>query len=209
MPFSKYILIPLFIAFQAFTMMVITPFIPGTDQASFGAGAGLLSWVAFQAWAMYFLAGCTPKMGLKTLVGYLGGIIASIAIFELGFKVFGALNPAAGQAGTQWGLYLAVFVVVVFVISAEKVPGIDFVPSYFLGAGVFFGLMTYLNPPAGVQKLSLSWYGTLALPEMIACALGLVYGWWTVTFKTWYVAKVTAESTAPATAGVDADAASA
>jgi hypothetical protein len=207
MPFSKYILIPLFIAFQAFTMMVITPFISGTDKAAFGEGnTGLLSWVAFQAWAMYFLAGCTPKMGLKTLVGYLGGIIASIAIFELGFKVLGGLNVAGG---TPWGLYFAVFIVVVFVISAEKVPGIDFVPSYFLGAGVFFGLMTYLNPPAGVQKLSLSWYGTLALPEMIACAMGLIYGWWTVTFKTWYVAKVSAEAPAPAAVEVDVDAASA
>lgn len=205
MPFSKYIPIPIFIAFQAFTMMVITPFIPGTDPDAFG-GTGMLSWVAFQAWAMYFLAGCTPKMGLKTLVGYLGGIIASIAIFELGFKTFGSLNVAGG---TAWGLYLAVFIVVVFVISAERVPGIDFVPSYFLGAGVFFGLMTYLKPPAGVEALSLSWYGKLALPEMIACALGLVYGWWTVTVKTWYVAKVSAEATAPASIEVDADAASA
>jgi hypothetical protein len=174
-------------------MMVITPFIPGTDKAAFG-GPGLLSWVAFQAWAMYFLAGCTPKMGLKTLVGYLGGIIASIAIFELGFGAFGGLN--GGPGGTAWGLYLAVFVVVVFVISAEKVPGIDFVPSYFLGAGVFFGLMTYLKRPDDVTTFS--WYGTLALPEMIACAIGLVYGWWTVTVKTWYVAKVTAAESAPA-----------
>lgn len=204
MPFSKYMLIPLFIAFQAFTMMVIAPFFPAPKEL----GGGLVTWISFQAWAMYFLAGCTPKMGLKTLVGYLGGIIASIAIFELGFKVLGGLNPAPGVEGTLWGLYLAVFIVVVFVISAEKVPGIDFVPSYFLGAGVFFGLMTHVTPPTGVEKLSFSWYGTIALPEMIACVMGLVYGWWTVTFKTWYVAKVS-EVPAPAAEQVDLDTASA
>jgi len=201
MPFGKYIIIPLFIAFQAFSMMLIAPYFPGTPKEM---GGGLVTWISFQAWAMYFLAGCTPKMGLKTLVGYVGGIIASIAIFELGFKAFGSMNVADG---TPWGLYLAVFIVVVFVISAEKVPGIDFVPAYFVGAGVFFGLMTYLTPPPGVEKLSLAWYGTLTLPEMIACVMGLIYGWWTVTFKTWYVAKVGAEEKAPA--AVEADAASA
>jgi hypothetical protein len=201
MPFGKYILIPIFIAFQAFTLMAIAPFFPGTPKEM---GAGLVTWISFQAWAMYFLAGCTPKMGLKTFVGYLGGIVASVAIFELGFHVFGGLNGAAG--GTAWGLYLAVFIVVIFVISAEKVPGIDFVPSYFLGAGVFFALMSYLKPPDGVQALSGSWYGTLALPEMIACAVGLAYGWWTVTVKTWYVAKVTAGTAAPAAAAVKTDA---
>jgi hypothetical protein len=202
MPFSKYIFIPLFIAFQAFTMMVIAPFIPWTPAA---VGAGLVTWISFQAWAMYFLAGCTPKMGVKTLIGYLGGVVASVAIFELAGALAG-LNSAS----TPWGLYLAVFVVVVFVISAEKVPGIDFVPSYFLGAGVFFGLMTYLKKPEDVSRFS--WYGMVALPEMIACAIGLAYGWWTVTFKTWYLAKVTAKATAetaaPATA-LETDAASA
>ena len=81
MTFGKFMLIPLFIAFQAFTMMVIAPFIPGADKVLLGA-PGLITWIAFQAWAMYFLAGCTPKMGAKTLVGYAGGILASIAIFE-------------------------------------------------------------------------------------------------------------------------------
>jgi hypothetical protein len=189
MPFGKYILIPIFIAFQAFTLMAIAPFFPGTPAVM---GAGLVTWISFQAWAMYFLAGCTPKMGVKTGVGYLGGIVASVAIFELA-GVFAGLNSGT----TPWGLYLAVFIVVVFVISAEKVPGIDFVPSYFLGAGVFFALMTYLGgkKPEGITQFE--WYGRFALPEMIACVVGLAYGWWTVTVKTWYVAKVTATAPAP------------
>ena len=192
MTFGQYIVIPLFIAFQAFMMMLVAPYIPGNPDSV--GGPGLMAWVAFQAWAMYFLAGGTPKMGVKTWMGYLGGVVASVAIFELA----GALSGLNSDT-TQWGQYLAVFVVVVFVISAEKVPGIDFVPSYFLGAGVFFALMTYLKKPDGVAQFS--WYGMVALPEMVACAVGLVYGWWTVTFKTWYVAKVTVATPAPAAAG--------
>ena len=81
MSFGKFIVIPIFISFQAFLLMIIAPWIPGTSEA---LGGNLLTWISFQAWAMYFLAGCTVKMGLKTLAGYACGILASIAIFELG-----------------------------------------------------------------------------------------------------------------------------
>ena len=179
MSFAVYIFIPIFIAIQAFTMMMITPYIPLNGTVV--GGLGLLTWVSFQAWAMYFLAGCTPKMGLKTLIGYGGGIVASIAIFELG-GLFAGLN-----AGTNaWGFYLAVFIVVIPVIAMEKVPWFDFVPAYFLGAGVFFGLKTYLTQPAGDELGTYAWYGTIALAEMVACAVGLVYGAITVCFRGWY-----------------------
>jgi len=180
MTFGQYIVIPLFIAFQAFVMMVIAPFIPGNPESV--GGPGLMAWVAFQAWAMYFLAGCTIPMGLKTLAGYFGGIVASVAIFELAGALSG-LNCGA----MQWGLYLAVFIVVVAVISAEKVPGLNFVPSWFLGAGVFFALATFGKKPAEVSVYA--WYVKLAVPEMVACALGLVYGYVTVVFRKWYEAK--------------------
>jgi hypothetical protein len=181
MPFRKFFVIPLFIAFQAFTMMVLTPYVPLTGKAL--GGPGLITWISFQAWAVYFLAGCTPKMGVKSLVGYLGGILASVAIFELA-AVFSGLNSAT----TPWGLYIAVFVVVVGVICCQKVPGIDFVPSYFIGAGVFFALMTYLKKPEEAGRFA--WYAQIAIPELVACAAGLVYGWITVVFQTWYEAKV-------------------
>ena len=180
--FGTYIFIPIFIALQAFTMMAIAPYVPLNETVE--GGLGLIAWVSFQAWAMYFLAGCTPKMGVKTLLGYGGGIVASIAIFELG-KLFAGLDAG----GTAWGLYLAVFLVVIPVISMEKVPWFDFVPSYFLGAGVFFGLMTYLEQPAGVEMGKYAWYGTVAVAEMVACAVGLIYGAITVVFRGWYEGK--------------------
>jgi hypothetical protein len=187
MPFHKFIIIPVFVAFQAFTMMLIAPFIPFTNLPV--GGPGLITWIAFQSWAMYFMAGCTVKTGLKTLVGYLGGIIASVAIFELG-GAFSSLNSAS----TPWGLYLAVFVVVVPVISCQRVPGLDFVPSYFVGAGVFFALMTYQPKPAELTQYA--WYAKAAIPEMVACVSGLVYGWITVWFQSWYEAKIKAASAA-------------
>jgi len=135
---------------------------------------------------MYFLAGCTVTMGLKTLAGYLGGIVASVAIFELG-------DLLAGDAGLggYWGYAVSVLIVVVFVISMEKVPGLNFVPSWFLGAGVFFGYMALKGYAANGDDHNLTVYTNIAVPELAACAVGLAYGWVTVTFRKWYEAKVT------------------
>ena len=183
MSFAQFIVIPIFIAFQAFVMMLMARYVPGSKAI----GGGLITWISFQAWAMYFLAGCTIKMGLKTLAGYACGILASIAIFELG----GLLSTCLG---TYWGTAVAVFIVVIFVISAEKVPGINFIPAWFLGAGVFFalaGLGGHIEPPITTD---LTGYKLLAIPELIGCLVGLIFGYITVTFRTWYEKAIAAKS---------------
>ena len=66
MPFSKFIVFPIFVAFQAATMMILTPYIK-IGPESIG-GPALITWISFQAWAMYFLGGCTVKMAGKTVI---------------------------------------------------------------------------------------------------------------------------------------------
>ena len=68
MSFGKFIVIPILLGIQAAILMLIAKFIPGSTQAV--GGPGLLVFVAFQAWATYFMAGCTPKMGAKVVAGY-------------------------------------------------------------------------------------------------------------------------------------------
>ena len=85
---KEYIVGPIIVAVIAMAVQVI-------DQTSIlnilaiGAGFG---WVSFQAWACYFLAGCTPKGGIRTFNSYLLGCIASIAIMILG----GTLSQVLG-----------------------------------------------------------------------------------------------------------------
>ena len=176
----RYLPIPTFIAFQAFVMMLLAPFIPGNAEGV--SGGGFITWIAFQAWAMYFLAGCTPRKGVETFLGYIGGIAASIGIVELS-KIFGGLNV---EGGRPWGLLLAVFVVVVAVICFEKVPWMNFIPSWFVGAGVFFALLNLVT-----LKTENCWqtYGVFTKVELIACVGGLLFGWITVTFRVWYEGK--------------------
>ena len=176
MSFGKFILIPIFIAIQASTMMLVAPYLGTPGEGA----AGLATWVAFQAWAMYFLAGCTVKMAFKVLAGYLGGIVASIAIFVLG-------DALAAPLGGYWGYALAVLVVVVPVIAMERVPAFNFIPSWFVGAGVFFGFMGL----KGIEHTAQG-YMNVAAPELAACVVGLAYGWITVKFRGWYEAKVAA-----------------
>lgn len=169
MKFHKFIVIPLFIAFLAFTMQAIdqsiSQYFPPAGNAGFG-------WIAFQAWAMYFLAGCNLTGGVKTFIGYASGIVASIAIMTLG--------PALSGLGF-WAFPIAVFAIVVPVICLEKVKWLDFVPSIFVGAGVFFGFMSYIEGAT---------FTGAAISELFYCLFGLVYGYITVTFRVWYEARV-------------------
>ena len=92
---------------------------------------------------------------------------------------------------------LAVFIVVIPVIGAEKVPWFDFVPSWFVGAGVFFGLMALKQDwPAGASQWTKYWVAGLHL--MVSCAVGMVYGIVTVFLRTKY--ETWLKSAQPATA---------
>ena len=180
MPFSKFIVIPIFIAVQAATLMLLAPFIK-IGPASIGGGV-LITWISFQAWAMYFMGGCTIKMARKSIVGYLGGIVGSVAIFYL-MGAFSSLGVFGGA--------LAVFIVVIPIICAERVEILNFIPAWFIGAGVFFALVTMhtMNSTPG-EAITLGKYIEIAITEMVACVIGLAYGYCTVTFRTWYEAKV-------------------
>lgn len=166
MKFSKFIWIAVIVAFLAFTIQIVDQVLHAYVQPAGNVGFG---WIAFQAWAMYFLAGCDVKGGVKTLIGYANGIIASILIMEFG----AAFSASLGF----YGFPLAVFIVVIPVICLERVPWADLVPAVFVGAGVFFGFMSYV-PNAT--------YGIAAATELIYCVLGLVYGYMTILLRTSY-----------------------
>jgi len=194
MSFKQFIIIPLFIALQAFIMMAIAPYVPGNK---FIGGGGLLTWVAFQAWAMYFMSGFAPwndkengpcpRMAGKTILGYIGGIVAAIAIMELAGKI----TPAEGSSIVKTlCLATAVFIVVVPVICFERIPPFNFIPAWFVGAGVYFGLMGLAGGSKPEGMGTWGWYGAVAIAELVACVVGLAFGWATVTFRVKYEAKL-------------------
>ena len=179
-PFHKFMGFPAFVGVQAMLLLTIAPLIPFTPEAM---GKGLLTWAAFQAWAMYFLGGATINMAFKTMAGYVGGIIASVILIELG-GIFSGINGAV----IPWGTVVAVFFVAFLIISADRVPSINFLPAYFVGSGAYFAIMTYVPRPDSIGASS--WYFQTAVPILIAAVIGLVFGWVTVYYKVWFDSKV-------------------
>lgn len=169
MTLKKFIAIPIIVALLAGTIQIIDQVLHLHVAPEGNVGFG---WIAFQAWAMYFLAGCDLKGGLKTLLGYVSGIVASIAIMVLGGKFAGM------------GFYavpIAIVIVVIPVIWLEKVKWLDFIPAIFIGAGAFFAFMSYV-PNAT--------FTTAAITELIYCVLGLFYGYITILIRGAYEKKV-------------------
>lgn len=170
MKFSKFIIIPMIVAFLALTIQMVDQLLSGFMPVSGNVGFG---WIAFIAWAMYFMAGCTLAGGKKVLFGYIAGIVASIAIMVIGTMLAGSLGFFAFP--------VAVFVVVVPCICLERVPLFDFIPALFVGAGTFFGFMSYV--PGAT-------YTNATITELAYCLIGLLYGWITVFLRGRYEASV-------------------
>ena len=191
MSFKQFFPIPVFIAVLAVILVLLGPVKLAVPY--------FWPWIAFQAWAMYFLAGCTFKGGVKVLLGYAAGAVASVAIFELFGLLAGSLDPATA-------LSLAVFPVVIGVICGERVPWFDFVPAWFVGAGVFFGIMEiYQGFPEGVSTWTK--YGIAGTYLMVSCLVGFLFGIVTVFLRAKYEATLPAkqealpEAEAPAESG--------
>jgi hypothetical protein len=123
------------------------------------------TYIAFVAWAVYFFSGCTLKGGIRALIGYAIGIT-----FSIGIILIAGLIPSEFFA-----VPLAVLIVVFVVLYLEKAPWFDLIPAMFVASGCFFGIMTYV-PDATFE--------TAATVEMIYGFIGLLFGWITITGKT-------------------------
>ena len=166
MDFKKFIVIPILIGFLACTFVAldqwISPYLPIAGNKGFG-------WVTFQAWAMYFMAGCTLKGGMRTFLGYVMGIISAILIIKL-----------AGVLGSTgfWAVPLAVFIIVIPMCSMERAHSlIDFVPALFVSSAVLFAF-TQLFPTATLSNY--------ALIILLYCGIGMIYGIVTVELRGIY-----------------------
>lgn len=170
MTLKKYFPIALFIGIQAAVLQCI-------DQAACASIIPLVAgggWISFQAWAVYFMAGGTPKGGIRAFIGYVLGMAASIAILWCGGQL-------GGFGLGFWSVPLVLLVLVPIVLYLDQAPELfNLVPAVFVGAGVFFGVMTYV-PGATFTNTFLG--------EGAYCILGLIFGWGTVTFRGWYERK--------------------
>lgn len=138
------------------------------------------AWVGFAAWACYFLAGCNIKGGVKVVSCWVAGVIASVVIIELGTCLTGLMGSPS------IGFPISVGVIAFFVILCEKVPALDFIPAWFIGAACFFAAN---NLHEGDYQKSIP-------VILISCLIGQVFGVVTVTLRGKYESMIsTSEET--------------
>ena len=131
----------------------------------------ILAWAGFAAWACYFIAGCTVKGGLKVIGCWVFGVGASVVIIELGQCLTGFFGtPTAGFP-------IAVGIIAFFVILFEKVPALNLIPAWFIGAACFFAY----NPSP--DKIG---YKVSVPAILITCVVSQVFGYVTVLLRTKY-----------------------
>lgn len=164
MKILKYLGGPLIIATLAFICQIVDQVVG--PMMPIGSTYG---WVAFQAWAAYFIAGCTVKGGVKAFAAYIVGMIASIGIIAFGGQLSGSLG--------FWAFPIAILILVVPTICTEKVDLLNLTPIIFIAAGAFFGIMNYV-PNAT--------FATAFTVETVFCLLGLVLGFLTITIRGAY-----------------------
>ncbi len=171
---------PIIVAALATIMQIIDQYLAAnTIIGSLLAGGG--SWIAFQAWACYFLGGCNVKGGVKAFIAYALGIVASVAIMVMG-----------GKFGGFFGVPLAIFIVVVPCICFEKVEWLSYVPALFVGAGAYFGIMGYIA--GGVAAPYTGSFLAFGIVELFYCVFGLVWGWLTILFRGMWDKKCAADA---------------
>lgn len=154
-----------------------------------------MMWIAFQAWAVYFVVGCTVANGVKAWIGYLTGILASIAIIKLTEVPFIQGLPSVG--GMNLALALAVFIVVIPAIMTENLK--NMVPALFIGSGAFFASLGHASLAGALNASNAAGCQTTtflyaAQSELIYCALGLSFGFITVFWRGKYEASLQAKS---------------
>ena len=160
------------LAVQAALLILVNAFIAKVSPA------GDAMWVSFQAWAVYFLAGCTPMGGVKAWIGYLTGILTSVAIIKLmGVPGISGL-PSVG--GMNLVMAVAVFIVVIPAIMTENLK--NMLPGLFIGSGAYFGLLAAQGASADLTKTAVS--------VLLYCAVGLLLGYITVFWRGRYEASL-------------------
>lgn len=175
--FVKYLGHPAIIAVLAFILQFVTMKSPALEFSDTLKSPCLVTWICFQTWALYFLAGCNLKGGLKAAACYAIGILGSMVIMKLG----GSL----GSIGV-FAFPTAVGLIAFAVILLEKVPALNLIPALFIGAGAFFGWMEKFGAEATFTQA----FGVV----MGSCLFGMLFGVVTVWLRTKYSEKFEAQN---------------
>jgi len=129
-----------------------------------------VTYISFITWAAYFLFGANIKGASKAFCSMLAGIVAAILMFVLSIA-FGFVP--------WWAVPLAVVILVVFMMYAEKVSIINNVAAVFMGTGIYFSL----SAAGAFEGFTVAQYILVGVTELIYVFIGFAAGWVTIQFN--------------------------
>ena len=135
MSISKFLPVALMIGIVAAIWMIIS------------GKMGLVPWVPFLSWALFFGAGAGKfKRVPKEVIGLTGGVVAAVVLLYL-------LPVANGIFGATWGLPVLVFLAATIIVLLELTNWFELAPAYFYSFAGFFAYLfggfagtTTMNP---------------------------------------------------------------
>lgn len=136
-----------------------------------------VGWAGFAAWACFFFAGADTKGAIKVMSCWIAGVIAAIAIIELG----GALTDLIGN--DKIGFTLAVGLLAYVVFLFERVPALDLIPAWFVGAACYFALF---------GKMGFTSHEKASIAILLSCLIAQGFGFATVALHGLAAKKVAA-----------------
>lgn len=167
---SQYAVFAIFVGVQSFLLQLVDQLI-GTHLVQ-GGHSGFV-FIAFQGWALYFLLGSNVKGAIKGFLGYVFGILFAVIMIEMSLVL-----PNLGI----WTVPLVALVIVPFMMYFEFAPWcISNVAVFFVGAGAFFGINSYVEGITMPQSAGI---------VLLYCVFGLLSGWMSIRFRSWLESKV-------------------
>ena len=127
-----------------------------------------LTFVSFIAWSCYFFSGATPGNAIISWLSFIVGIVCAIFIFLLTDVMAGM-----GLDVMHLALPIAVMIGIVPMCLAERLPFGNRVPSVYLGAATYFGMM-------GIPAVAANGFLMVAVAELVYAVIGLFAGFLTI-----------------------------
>lgn len=163
---KRFFLFAVYVGAQSFLLQLVDQLIGKSLVA--GGHSGFV-FLAFQAWALYFLLGSSVKGAVTGFCGYALGIFFSTLMI--------ASSSVLSFLGI-WTVPVVALLVVPVMMYFEYAPWFAAnVSTFFVGAGAFYAVLNY------VEDIKI-WEAAFVV--LLYCSFGLASGWMTIAFRHWY-----------------------
>ncbi len=126
------------------------------------AKTGIIAWVPFISWALYFIAGSRISRLGKEVIALTGGVV-------IGYIVLLLIPKFIVLFGSTFGVPVIVFIAAFIIVILELTNWFELAPAYFFGFATYFAAFFAAPAATPIMMLWPVWF-----PLMIGLLLGVI-----------------------------------